>query len=205
MAQEVLYAMTCPLSKTRRDGGIIIQVVQGLSTSLTVFGIIVFERRMHSHLKNNDHRPILKLLSFKLIVGLEVLQSILFSVLADTGIYFPKPPYHVSWDDFTTGIPQLILVYELTIVSIVFMWSFSFEEYRRLLIRGEPILAPTWKAFLQIFDLRDIWQGVRYMFTSFTSSDYLEGVVDGRRVDGLSEHKLGSEQSWPLKYSEPDE
>lgn len=155
---------------------------------------------MDPHLTNNGHRPFLKLLSFKLIVGLEAFQGILFSVLADTGIYFPKSPYHVSWFDFTIGLPQFVLVFELTIVSIVFMWSFSFEEYRRLTIKGEPILAPTWKAFLQTFDLRDISQGTKYMFTSFTSSDYLEGTVDGRAVNGLSEHKEDVEQSRPLKF-----
>lgn len=189
IAQIVIQAILCPLSETKAKASIVIQVIQGISTGITVYAVIVFEKRMHNHLANHGHRPLLKLVSFKFVVGLEAMQDILFSALAESGTYFPKPPYHVSWSDFDVGIPSLILVWELTIISIVFMWSFSFEEYRRLALQGEKIQTSSWKAFLDALDVRDVWQGVKYMLTCFTSSTYLEGPVDNRTVRGLPEHR----------------
>lgn len=194
VASEVVQSLTCPLSKTRAYVNILIQVIQGISTTITVTAIIVFEKRMHSRLQNHGHRPLLKLISFKLIVGIEALQDVLFSLLAETGVYFPKPPYHVSYSDFAVGVPQFILVWEMTVVIIVFMWAYTFEDYRRMLVAGEPILMPTWRAFLDVLDLSDTWKSFKYMFTCLTSSTYLEGVVDGRLVPGLTEDSTQKEQ-----------
>lgn len=163
----------------------VIQVIQGVSTTVTVTAVIVFERRMHELLVNHGHRPMLKLLSFKTIVWLEAFQDILFSALADSGVYFPTPPYHVSWLDFELGIPQLILALEMTLVSFAFLSAFSFEEYRRAVWEGHKVLAPSWKALLTLFNLSDIWQGVKYMFTCFTSSTYLEGLIQDQTPAGL--------------------
>lgn len=200
IAQEVLNGLTCPLSSVRSHGSIAIQVIQGLSTWITVTAIIVFEKRMHYILSDKGHRPILKLFSFKFIVGLESLQAILFSVLAEKGIYFPKPPYHVSWADFAIGVPQLVLSYELVFVSILFMWSYTFEPYRALVLEGHQVTVPSWKAFSEGLDLTDIWAGFKYAFTCFTKSTYLEGSVDGRFVHSPTQtdgHASGDE---PLQF-----
>lgn len=200
IAQEIAYAVTCPLSNDRRYASLVVQIVQGISTAITVYAVIVFERRMNSILTNQGHRPTLKLVSFKLIVGLEAIQNILFPALGDDGIYFPTPPYHVSWSDFAIGIPQLILIVEMAIASVVFLWSFSFEEYKRLVIKGEPVRAPAWRAFFQTFDIRDVWQGVIYMFTAFTRSEYLEGPVDGRIVEQIPAAKRQDSKSQPFRF-----
>ena len=205
MAQDVLYTLTCPLSTVRANGSIAIQVVQGVSSGVTVYGVVAFERRMHQHLTNHGHRPMLKLISFKAIVGLEGLQDILFASLGNSGAYFPKPPYHVSWADFSRGIPQFLLSLEMVIVSVAFLWSFTFQDYKKLMLQGQHPYG-AWHCFADTFDVSDIWQGVKYMFTCLTSSTYLEGYADGRVVDGLSEekkeHKKQSEQivQHPLEF-----
>lgn len=133
---------------------------------------------MHDMLSNHGHRPFLKLVSFKAIVGIDALQDILFSALAGSGTYFPKPPYHVSWADFDKGIPAFILVWEMSVVSVIFLWSFTFEPFRKMVMEGERVQISSRKAFLAAFDVRDIWQGFKYSFTAFTSNSYLEGTVD---------------------------
>lgn len=183
IAQEVLFSNTCPLSELRAHVSIAIQVIQGISTGIAVYAIIIFERRMHSRLESHGHRPALKLVSFKLVVGLEAAQDILFAALGQSGAYFPTAPYRVSWVDFSTGIPLLILVFEMTIVSVAFMWAYSFEEYRRMVLRGDKVLVPSWRAFFGAFVSADLWRGVGYMFTCFTNSTYHEGHVDGRVVE----------------------
>lgn len=188
VAQEVLYGITCPLSPVRRQGSMIIQIIQGISTTITIYGVIIFERRLKDQL--HHHRAMLKLASFKLIVGVEAMQDILFSALGDSGVYFPKPPYHVSWADFSVGIPQFILMIELAIVAFVFLWSFTFEPYRDMVYRGEKVNVSSWKAFLNVFDVWDIWKGFAYMFTCFTSSTFMEGPVDGRVVGEAQKEEL---------------
>jgi hypothetical protein len=186
LAQELLYGLTCPLSKSRQYGSIAIQVIQGFSTGLTVFGVVVFERRMHDLLANNGHRPLMKLISFKIIVGIEGMQDIIFASLGDSGVYFPKPPYRVSWSDFSRGIPQLLLSLEMVAVSIAFLWSFSFDDYQKLVILGEKPHGQFWRCLGDALYPLEIWQGVKYMLTCFTSSTYLEGPVDGRSLAVLA-------------------
>lgn len=129
------------------------------------------------------HSAMLKLVSFKAIVGLEAVQDILFSALGETGVYFPKPPYRLSWVDFSRGIPEFLLLCEMAIVAVAFLWSFTFEPYREAVVRGENIKSSSWKALFSAFDLSDIWNSVVYMFTCFTSSTFLEGRVDGRVIE----------------------
>lgn len=140
---------------------------------------------MHKRMVHHGQRPLLKLVSFKLVVGLEALQDVLFSSLASTGTYFPQEPYYVSWQDFDLGIPSLILTWEMTIISILFLWSFNFEPYRQLALDGEKIQASSFQAFFQAFDFSDVYRGVRYMLVCLTQSTYMEGRVDGRKVEGL--------------------
>jgi hypothetical protein len=189
VAQEVLYGLTCPLSTTRANGSIAIQILQGVSTGVTVFGVVNFERRMHEHLNNHGHNPMLKLVSFKAIVGIEGIQDILFAGLGDGGVYFPKPPYHVSWSDFSKGIPQFLLALEMVVVTIAFLWSFTFHDYQRLVLEGEKPTGQMIRCLGEALNPLEIWQGVKYMFTCFTKSIYLEGHVDGRLLSGLQDEE----------------
>lgn len=45
------------------------------------------------------------------------------------------------------------------------------------------MLVPSWMACLKLFDPRNIWRGVTYMFNCFTSSTSLAGHVDGRLLE----------------------
>ena len=164
-AQWLLYGLTCPLAQSRYWGQFTITAIQGTSTGVAVTGVIMFERRMKKELK--QHHATFKLLSFKGVVGIEGLQSFLFPLLAYKGVFFPKPPYHVSWFDFDKGLPEFLLVWEMTLVAILFLRSFSFSPYLLEVRQGAPVTASAGAAFLEVFDMRDIWRGFWYMFTSW--------------------------------------
>lgn len=166
LGQQILYGLTCPLSLARSRGQTAITVIQGFSTGVAVSGVIMFESRMHEALER--YGCFFKLVSFKGVVGLEAIQSIIFPVLAETQVFKPKPPYYVSWNDFAKGLPQFILVWEMTIVAIMFLRSFSFQPYLRDVRRGVPVSATAGSAFLASFSPVDIIRGVRYMFTPWS-------------------------------------
>ncbi|KAK4945638.1 hypothetical protein LTR10_015257 [Elasticomyces elasticus] len=195
VAYDFLYGFTCPLSWARQRGATIIKAFQSTSTGFAVFGVVLFETRFRSQLP--EQRTLLKLVSFKGVVGLEGFQDILFPVLADTSVFKPKPPFYVSWNDFAKGIPQFILVWEITIVAFLFVRSMTFEPYRQAVQRGIPLAATPGSAFLDSVNVMDIWRGVKYMFTSFTSSTYMEGdkanvpYDEGRTLDMSTKMESG--------------
>lgn len=94
VAAEAIFGSTCPLSIHRRHGYIAITTVQGISTGIAVWGVLIFEHRMRQHLKG--HRSFLKLLSFKGVVLLQAVQEAVFSVLAEKSVFFPVPPVSTS-------------------------------------------------------------------------------------------------------------
>lgn len=165
IASEVLYAKSCPLSSTRQYGAMIIEVIQAVSTGLAIAGVIIFERRLRPELAKHKSMP--KLISFKSVVGLEALQSFIFPTLASQQVFFPTPPYHVSYNDFAKGLPSFMVIWEITIAAIVFLHSFEFKPYRQAIHEGQPPVASVGGAILQTLNPMDIIGGVFTMLTGF--------------------------------------
>lgn len=101
------------------------------------------------------------------MVGLSAAQQILFSVLAQYKVFFPTPPYHVSYNDFSKRLPQFIFIWELTVVSVFFLFSFEFEPYLRAARSGSPVHASAGRALLQSYNNADIFYGLAYAFTGW--------------------------------------
>ena len=99
-----------------------------------------------------------------------IVQNILFVGLAEAKVFFPKPPYHVSYNDFTVGVPNLLFLIELGIMSIMFLWSFEFKRYRQEIRNGTPKAAGPVKAFFSTFYPDDVFRGLIYAFTFSPSS-----------------------------------
>ncbi|KAK4978561.1 hypothetical protein LTR42_001061 [Elasticomyces elasticus] len=165
VANEILFSRTCPLALSRDHGFIAITTVQGLSTYIAIAACIIFEHRMHPELAR--HKGTFKLISFKAVAGLESTQQILFTVLAQKRVFYPTDPFHVSYDDFAKGLPNLILIWELTIVAIFFLWSFSFDEYLDIARSGAPVQASAGRALLESCNTLDILQSLAYSFTGW--------------------------------------
>jgi len=171
LAAEFLYGFTCPLSTVRAHGQTVITTIQSFSTGFAVWGCILLDARfrpiMHEHLAQ------LKLISFKFVVLLQAVQEVIFPTLAEHRIFKPSPPWLISWNDFAVGLPQFLLVWEMVLVAITFIWAFHFNRYRTLMLRDhEDIVSGPGKAFLDILDLTDIWQTVAYAFFGIRSTAY---------------------------------
>jgi hypothetical protein len=98
-------------------------------------------------LKNHvaSHRPLAKLLSFKLIVGLAFIQGvrailtqhhsmamltsyqIIFWALRDTNTL--EATEHLSFADLNIGIPQLILCVEMVPIAVFYHYAYSHKPY----------------------------------------------------------------------------
>lgn len=162
IATEVLFSVTCPLSPARNSGNIALSAIQSVSTAVSVSGVILFETRLRPQLE--EYRGLFKLLSLKGVVLFQSVQEIIFPILAEEKIFFPKPPYHVSWNDFARGLPEFILVWELLIVAVMFLWSFEFAPYQTAAQTGVPIAMSPVSALLHSLNTGDVWDGVVSMF-----------------------------------------
>ena len=103
-------------------------VAQTVSTCVAVYAVITFERRMNERLK--EHKSFFKLVSFKGVVILQSAQAFIFPALAKAQVFFPTPPYHISYHDFAVGIPTFLVIWEMLAVAVMFLWSFYFESYQ---------------------------------------------------------------------------
>lgn len=101
------------------------------------------------------------------MAGLESTQQIVFTVLAQKKVFFPVNPYHVSYNDFSKGLPNLILIWELTVVAVFFLWSFSFEEYIEAARLGTPVQASARRTLLQSCNTLDVFDGCAYAITGW--------------------------------------
>ena len=106
-----------------------------------------------------QHNSLFKLLSFKGIILLQAMQSILFSALAEAKVFYPSPPFRVSYNDFAKGLPELIFIWELTAVAIMFIRSFGFKRYQKNVGTGSGTFMIALAALVQIFNPVDVIHG----------------------------------------------
>ena len=200
IAFEVLYSNACPLSSTRENVQIAITVVQGISTVVAITGVIGFARRMKGHLEGK--KVYFKLFSFKLVVGLEILQSVLFSVLSAERVF--PPTKYVSYDDFATGLEWFILTFEMIFVSIMFITAFEFAPYRQDARNGIP-REGLFRAVLEITNPMDFIHGTWWMLTCFSKKYSVENVeISQGPVHEQREHKPSEDlESGSLSASPP--
>ena len=156
IAFEVLQASTCPFSETLKVGKIVITAIQAATTVIAVLGVIRFARTFRTEL--SGHRVWFKLFSFKAIVGLELVQSIIFTVLSQELVF--SPTLYVSYNDFAVGLEQFILIWELLIVSCMFVKSFGWAPYRQGSRMGSVL-----GALREVVNPMDIIRGLWYATT----------------------------------------
>ena len=155
----ILSAVQCPLDYTVSHAATAISVIDSVATSICVFAIIVFERRMKDESKG--HKAVYKLWTFKGCVALVLTQGPVFSFLAEYGI-FDRTKY-MSVMDFVVGTPAFLICVEMFLVSLLFLWSFSATEYKRLAATLQTSRIGIGRAILDVLDTRDILRGCWYM------------------------------------------
>lgn len=160
IAFEALYGAVCPMSEHRKRGRTIITVIVAISTVLAILSIIRFQRKYKHH--HAGQRPLLKLFAFKAVIALQITQNIIFTALANTDIFKPSAPYHVSYNDLARGLPQVLFVWELLAATILFLVAFNVRRFRAEVQSGVPKASGVGGALLDTINLSDIVQGMVY-------------------------------------------
>ncbi|KAF2030266.1 hypothetical protein EK21DRAFT_112184 [Setomelanomma holmii] len=103
----------------------------------------------HNKTKLLQHRILLKLFTFKSIIGLNVLQTFIISILS--GHHFLKPSKYMTYHDVNTGLASLILACEMPIFSILMLFAFPPTPYKS----NGPAAGPL-SAIVDAFNISDL-------------------------------------------------
>ncbi|MCJ1412100.1 hypothetical protein MMC19_006192 [Ptychographa xylographoides] len=194
VASEVAYAAQCRNDSMTKVTQEVIRVVASISTGVAVFGIIRLYHRCKGELK--PHHALSKLISFKLLVLIEVVQSLLFGFINPANLPQPKP--WLSFNDLTIGVLNLLLSCEMVIFTLLFAWYFSALPYQRLyVVFRQPRLgdAPPLgesrigfgRAILHALNSTDLfqslWLSATYLFKLPFGKNYLGYDVEGGKAE----------------------
>lgn len=158
----VLNYRLCPIVYIDSKVSTGISVVQAISTSVCVWALLVFHRRMKHEMEG--HRTFAKISAFKGFVSIVLIQTTLFTGLAEHRVFHRTAT--VSIMDFVIGTPSFMVCVEMFIVSLLFLWSFSASEYKNQLRSqsnsGHVQKSSVARAILDVLDIRDVLHGCWY-------------------------------------------
>ncbi|KAL6904752.1 organic solute transporter Ostalpha domain-containing protein [Trichoderma evansii] len=156
-----------------------ITIVSQVSLTLAVTSVLLFVKTLQSELA--VHKPMLKLVAFKLIVFLNFVQSIIFMILSSTSAL--NPTSKLTYADLHIGIPALLSCVEMVPISAFMAWAYSVQPY--LLGRGADIEESSGRkdilrsyqggflgvrAFLAMLNPRETVEGIVFAFYMITES-----------------------------------
>ena len=110
-------------------------VINSITVSVAVMAILNTYKRLKSEPEFAKHKPLLKLVSFKLIVGINFLQTFVFSILTGQNIIHGSKK--VTGKDYTYGIPAILVSVEQIFFAIFFHYSFRSREYHEDMLKEQ--------------------------------------------------------------------
>jgi hypothetical protein len=99
----------------------------------------------------SKHGILLKLMTFKGVLGLNFLQSFIISILAGNGVL--RPTQYMTFHDVNTGLASLILACEMPIFAVLLVFAFSHRPYKRA--PGGPAAGPL-NAIVDAINITDL-------------------------------------------------
>ncbi|CAI7671214.1 unnamed protein product [Penicillium manginii] len=102
-----------------------ISVATSLSTGVAVNAIVQFYVNMKGYMA--EHRPLLKLLAFKLIVGVIFLEKIIFMILSGTGVL--KRVKSLTYIDIAMGLPTMVICVQMVPLALFVCYTYRTQPY----------------------------------------------------------------------------
>ena len=134
------------------------------------------------------HRAVFKLFAFKTIVGLQFTQDILFTFLASYRVYTPTK--YVSYMDFSVGIPNFLLCWEVFFFSLLFIKAYEYHPYRLKVQQGVPAQKSLRRALRDTLNVVHIFTAVRFLITGHLKL-HDHGTAKIESTENESESKPG--------------
>ncbi|KAH3909842.1 hypothetical protein HBI56_130860 [Parastagonospora nodorum] len=137
----------CKASNSIHFAHIWLAVLKFIFPTIAILSCLQFYK--HNKTKLQQHKILLKLFTFKSIIGLNVVQSFTISILSGHNIL--KPSKYMTYHDVQVGLPSLILACEMPIFAIMMFIAFSPAPYTR----NGPAAGPL-SAIVDAFNVTDL-------------------------------------------------
>ncbi|MCJ1400456.1 hypothetical protein MMC11_003661 [Xylographa trunciseda] len=121
----------CSNSNNAHFAHIWLTIIRAISAAVAIAAIIRFVNISHSRIPSQ--RIWAKLIAFKLIVGLDFIQTLAFSI---AGAQF-QPSSTLSYLDVVVAIPAILFCLEMAIISFVFHFVYSYRPYIFESLKGQ--------------------------------------------------------------------
>ncbi|KAL4809859.1 organic solute transporter Ostalpha-domain-containing protein [Aspergillus unguis] len=156
IATDVTEAMDiyCLESNSAHFAHLWLTIIGIISLAMAVIAILRFYKALKADLAT--HQPLAKLLAFKLIVGLSLLEEIIFSILRSTSALSPSNT--LSNGDTEIGIPQLVVCIQMVPFALFFPYAYSWKPYTR---GGHDAYRGVGRAWIGLLNPVEIIRGVK--------------------------------------------
>jgi len=138
----------CKQSNSFHFAHIWITALKFIVTTIAVLNCLRFYFRHKQILKK--HSIFFKLFTFKGVIGLNVVQTFIISILVGQNII--KPTNHMTYNDINTGIASLILACEMPIFAALIWIAFPVTPYKN---NGGAAAGPL-SAIVDAFNITDL-------------------------------------------------
>ncbi|KAJ5646963.1 hypothetical protein N7490_003335 [Penicillium lividum] len=103
-----------------------LQIIQEVSVTIAINAVIRFYANTKDYMQ--EHKPLMKLLSFKLMVGLIFIEQVAFMILESSKIF--KETSKLSYADVHMGIPTMVICVQMVPFAFFMRYAFSTKVYR---------------------------------------------------------------------------
>ncbi|KAL6705065.1 hypothetical protein ACN47E_007324 [Coniothyrium glycines] len=138
----------CKQSNSIHFAHIWIAALKLIVTTLAVLCAVGFYHKHKATLR--QHKILLKLFAFKSIIGLNVVQTFIISILSGHNILAPSK--YMTYHDINTALAPLLLAVEMPLFALLLAIAFRPSPSQQ---RGEPVAGRS-TALLEALDVRDL-------------------------------------------------
>ncbi|KAH8198937.1 hypothetical protein TruAng_006898 [Truncatella angustata] len=114
-----------------------LEIIEKASMILAVIAVLRTYAKLKVELR--PHRALQKLLAFKLLIGLQFIQQIIYMVLTRASPSPLEPSDTLSYTDLEIGIPTLLVSCELVVFSVFFHFAYSVTPYQLSSYSHKPL------------------------------------------------------------------
>lgn len=126
-----------------------ITIFKFVVTTISILSCLRFYSRNKPKLL--QHKILLKLFTFKSIIGLNVVQTFVINILAGHGTLSPNK--YMTYHDINDGLASLILACEMPIFALLMVFAFPATPYKN---NNRAASAGPMKAIIEALDIRDL-------------------------------------------------
>ncbi|KAH9934604.1 organic solute transporter Ostalpha-domain-containing protein [Amylocystis lapponica] len=152
-----------------RTASAYISVIDGVSLTIALYGLIIFYGLTREELKGR--RPLAKFLSIKLIVAITFYQSLVFEALEGRVIHGTE---YWTETNIANGLNALATCIEMVLFAAFMMWAYSPSEYKmagRTTGSGRPLVdSINYSDFA-----REIWGSLKFFVAFLMRKPYTHG------------------------------